>query len=390
MGVVRTPITPSVLSWALLRTQSTPEALAKRLGVKPGDVYSWLEGRKQPTLRQAQTAARALKIPFGYLFLAEPPEIRLPLPDFRSPRKVRRDVMSPELQDVLFDALRKSEWLSNWRKAQREPALSYVGSFSLSSSPEAAATDIRHELDLGQTPGLGLKDSSELFSLLVTKAERVGLVVLRTGKVFDNTRRKLSAEEFRGFAIADPFAPLVFVNTNDWQAARVFTLAHELAHIWLGESGISNPDPREPSSVSEREVEKWCNSVAAELLVPGSSLQALWRKTEAPCHQIRRMSRHFKVSSFVILLRSFEIGLINEDVRRDCWDALASEIGERRSKGSGGDFYASFFARNSLSFTRTVISAAIEGNITYRAAAQLLKTNLRTMDKAAKRLGLAD
>ena len=110
-----------------------------------------------------------------------------------------------------------------------------------------------------------------------------------------NTHRKLEANEFRGFALADSLAPLVFINGADTKSAQMFTLAHEIAHIWLGASALS--DTNVVSTRSTHHEERWCNQVAAELLVPLQSIKAEHRDGEVLRHELDRLARHYKVST---------------------------------------------------------------------------------------------
>ncbi|HMM61712.1 MAG TPA: ImmA/IrrE family metallo-endopeptidase, partial [Candidatus Rifleibacterium sp.] len=78
------------------------------------------------------------------------------------------------------------------------------------------------------------------FNILVERSEQAGIIILRSGKVGNNTHRTLDVKEFRGFVIYDELAPFIFINGADAKAAQIFTLVHELAHVWLGASGVSN------------------------------------------------------------------------------------------------------------------------------------------------------
>ena len=106
--------------------------------------------------------------------------------------------------------------------------------------------------------------------LFVDLAEKIGILVMVSGVVGSNNKRTLEPEEFRGFTLVDNLAPLIFINARDTKAAQMFTLAHELAHIWVGESGVSDTQAVEKP---DEQTERWCNQVAAELLVPLADLQ---------------------------------------------------------------------------------------------------------------------
>jgi Zn-dependent peptidase ImmA (M78 family) len=205
------------------------------------------------------------------------------------------------------------------------------------------------------------------------RAESVGILVMKSGIVRSNTRRVLSEKEFRGFALADPVAPVVFVNGKDATVATVFTLAHELAHIWLGESGVTDT-----VRSSARGLERLCNRVAAELLVPMSELIKVWTGIIG----IDRLVAHFRVSRFVIAIRALELGLINDAQ----YDTLPKEAFKTK-KRSGGNGLANIPIRNSKRLTRELVANVMAGRTLIREAAALLNVRpdtVMTLGKGAK------
>src|SRR5690606_23963375 len=126
---------------------------------------------------------------------------------------------------------------------------------------------------------------------MIAHIEERGILVMRNGVVGNNTHRPLSVEEFRGFAIADEFAPLIFINGADYLSAQMFTLAHELVHVFVNASGISN---LQDTYSSNNAIERFCNQVAAELLVPEAELRPLHAAIAINGDPTDRLARHFK------------------------------------------------------------------------------------------------
>jgi hypothetical protein len=125
------------------------------------------------------------------------------------------------------------------RRGEAEP-LGFVGSFETGADPVALAADMRRQLGIGEDFSRVSKSWSDHVARLSRAADAAGILVFRSGIVGGNTRRPLSVDEFRGFALCDELAPVVFVNAADYKAAQSFTLAHGLAHLWIGKSGVSN------------------------------------------------------------------------------------------------------------------------------------------------------
>lgn len=169
-------------------------------------------------------------------------------------------------------------------------------------SLESGAVEVARTI--GQALGFNLEKRrqmptwTEALRRFIQQADSFGIMVMVSGIVGSNTRRPLDPKEFRGFSLSDPLAPLVFINGKDTKAAQMFTLAHELAHIWLGETALSDVGP---VTVPSYKVEVWCNLVAAELLVPLSALRKAHESGNSLREELDRLARWFKVSTPVIL-----------------------------------------------------------------------------------------
>ncbi|MCZ7660547.1 MAG: ImmA/IrrE family metallo-endopeptidase [Xanthobacteraceae bacterium] len=190
-------------------------------------------------------------------------------------------------------------------RSQQQNALAFVGSVTVQSDVEAAAATIRRALGFDIDQRRQMPTWTDALRRFIEQADAIGVLVMVNGVVGNNNHRKLDPDEFRGIALADGLAPLVFINGSDTKAAQMFTLAHELAHIWLGASALSDAGPAtEPT----HRVENWCNRVAAELLVPLTAFREEYRRTEELHAELNRLARHFKVSTLVILRRIHDAG----------------------------------------------------------------------------------
>jgi Zn-dependent peptidase ImmA (M78 family) len=220
----------------------------------------------------------------------------------------------------------------------------------------------------------------------IEQADLLGVLVMISGVVGSNNRRKLDPLEFRGFALSDDVAPLVFINGADTKAAQMFTLAHEIAHIWLGQSALSDV---EAASMPEHRVEIWCNQVAAELLVPIDVLRTEYSRQLGVQEECGRLARFFKVSTLVILRRLHDAGFMG---REALWQAYDEEVTRLRAipRASGGDFYLTQAARVSKRFARALVASTLEGQTLHRDAFRLLGfSKLETFRELGRSVGVA-
>ena len=331
----------------------------------------WEAGELQPTLKQADSFARAVHVPVGYLFLTEPPEESLPIPDFRTFAGQRMLRPSPNLLDTIYACQERQSWYRDFARVTQTPELEFIGSATIDKSPEEVAAQMRSTLGFDLDARKGCQTWTDALRLFIRQADNIGVLVMVSGVVMSNTHRKLDPTEFRGFALSDPLAPLIFINGSDTKAAQIFTLAHELAHLWLGDSALSNIEVAPRKGFRQEEV--WCNAVAAELLVPISNLRAELRVGELLSDTLRRLARRFKVSTLVILRRLLDAGQLDRSSFDEVWDQECKRLRQIAQKGSdGGDFYRTTIARVSSRFARALISSALEGRTLYRDAYRML------------------
>lgn len=359
--MMRVEVKPELLHWAIERAGDRSAHLYDKFP----HLEDWERGEAQPTLKQLESFAKAAYVPIGYLFLPEPPEEKLPVPDLRTVGSKGVTRPSPDLLDVLYLCQRRQAWYQEFAESVGEEPKTYVGSAKLSNSGERVAAEMRERLDFSIAERRAYSTWEEALRRFVEQAEEIGILVMVSGVVGSNNKRTLDPDEFRGFALANKLAPLVFVNGADTKAAQMFTLAHELAHIWLGQSALSDAVP-----ASSHNVEVWCNRVAAELLVPLADLKTELGK-ENPIDAVSRLAKAFKVSTLVILRRLLDAGAISRDRFDRTYEA---EIGRltARIRDGGGNFYLTQGARLSRRFARAIITSALEGQTLYRDAFQML------------------
>jgi len=357
-------INPLVLRWMRERNGFDMAQAGHATGLSLEQLTAWEAGESRPTFRQAQKLAQALHTPFGYLFLAEPPEENLPLPDLRTVGSAPVPRPSVDLLDTVRQSLQRQTWYLDHQRDQGADPLSFIGRFTPATPVRDVVADMRTVLRVSTTQRLPTKDA--YLRQLIDAAEAAGILVMRSGIVGNNTHRPLDVGEFRGFAVSHPLAPLVFINSADAPSARLFTLLHELAHLWLGSSGISNASP---GSTQGEEV--FCNAVAGEFLAPREEFMALWRASTAELPlRVAELAQRFHVSTLVIMRRALDLGLVDHATY---WQHYQAELAAFRDKpGGGGSFYRNASSKNSKRFARAVLAEALSGRLLLRDAGRLL------------------
>jgi Zn-dependent peptidase ImmA (M78 family) len=378
---MRVDIKPELLTWARKRAGLEVDALSHRFP----KITAWENGTVRPTLKQVEDFAKATHTPVGLLFLEEPPVENVPIPDFRTIRNKAISRPSPDLLDMIYVCQQRQEWHRDYARSERISPPAFVGSASLNSSVESTAATMRHALGFDIEERRKIPTWTDALRLFISQADEAGIMVMCSSVVLNNNYRPLDPDEFRGFALSDSLAPLVFINGADTKAAQMFTLAHELAHIWLGQSAVSDS---QALAIPEHQVERWCNNVAAEFLVPLEILRHEYDDGPSLRSELDRLARRFKVSTLVILRRIHDAkGL----TKQEFWSEYENEL-ERLlaiSRGSGGNFYLTQAARVSKRFARALVISTLEGQTLHRDAFRMLGfAKLDTFQKLGRSLGV--
>lgn len=384
-------ITPNVLKWARESAKmSETDAAAKAL-VSVERLEEWENGLGQPTIRQAQALAKAYKRPFALFFLPDIPRDFQPLQDFR--RKGSKELTTSSIF-IIREIQQKQVWISEVMAENEETKLPFVGRFTRHDNPQIVAKDILTTLKIN--PG-NYKTESPIKEW-IDAAETNGIFISRTS--FIHSRLKLHAEELQGFAISDSYAPFVFVNSDDWNAPQLFTLVHELAHIWIAETGISNEiEPEIRLKGQFHPVELFCNEVAANALIPHEIIVGLGSDVYQSSKKVFKASRQFGISSFALLVRALNLNLISnllyqklkyqadieyrEFLKRD---AEKKAKNKEKDNPGGPNYFLLQLNRNSRLFTQTVLDAFHGGNIEPTLASSLLNVQINKFQKLEAQL----
>ncbi len=381
----RVDVEPDLLRWAVERAGWSRETTARRAP----KFEDWMTGAR-PTLKQLEKFAHDTHTPFGLLFLATPPDERVPISDMRTLGNERLDHPSADLLDTIYLCQSRQDWYRAYAQEHRLAELEFVGAATTAMQPELVADRIRGLLGF-DLPERGVFASwQDALRRLIDRIEAIGVLVMVNGVVGSNTHRPLQPDEFRGFALSDAHAPLIFVNGADTKAAQIFTMVHELGHIWLGQSALSDAAM---TATGGQDAEQWCNRVAAEVLVPLAALRGDYRG-EASSQELERLAHRYRVSTLVVLKRLFDGRFLAweefEPLYRAERDRIMGLLASRRGDDGGGNYYYTQPLRLSRQFARAVIASAFEGATSFRDAYRLLGTKQHdTFANLAVELGVA-
>ncbi len=355
----------------------TLEWAANNIGLQLSDVASIISKSTKTqekilagilSIHQAEQLAKKTRVPFGYLFIENPPKIeKTSIPDLRQIQN--HDPLGFDFEDTLKSIKIKQAWYIDYLKDNDASPLAFVGSFS----PDNAdyfdiAKKMRVLLNLNDHNALAKLNEEEYLKLITIRIEEVGVLVFRNGVVNSSNSRKLNFREFRGFALVDNLAPAIFINGTDAESAWIFTLIHELAHIFLNVEGVSDF-----ATNGHNPIEVLCNKVSGEFLVPQHIFLVKW---DQHARDYSTLSKHFKVSRLVIARRALDLNKISKD---EYEEISAAAYNASKNRKNGGNPYLSYPIRNSRTLLSTITNQALSGSITLREAARVMNMSPHTI-----------
>mgnify|MGYP001171252509 CR=1 FL=1 len=361
-------VNPKVLEWAFSYARKTPKKILRKFPISD----KWLTGEKKPTIHQLEEVAKFTEVPFGYLLLQEVPCIpEEKVTDFRTiqNRRQRPEGYSTELRDTIQTMRERQDWLRDYKKENFYAPVPFLGTINSNMNETAIDTIIRKTLGIPRD-WFNYCKKNDALNYFRSRIEALGVVVFINGIVGNNTHRKLNIEEFRGFALPDPYAPLIFVNGADTSNGRLFTLLHEMIHLFLNQEALDDG------------TESFCNRIAASILVPYDFFLTEWNKSP---EDFEHLAEVFPVSKLVLYRIALTLNLISQDQWKKLHFGFLQQI-KKSNIGGGGNFNYILPNRIGHSFSRFVFNALREGNLMYTDAYHLLgikgKTFQNAMNKA--------
>ncbi|ULG71490.1 ImmA/IrrE family metallo-endopeptidase [Macrococcus brunensis] len=360
-------IKPDVLRWAINASNKNVSDVRKKFK----NIDASLSGATKFTMPQIDKLSKELSVPFGYLILNEPPEEDIELMKYRTINNIEHSKPSRYLIDTIKSMEKKQQFMRETLIDDGFSPLNFVGSVTSESPIIETASFIKKVLELPEDWNFRNKDT---FKTLKNVISASGILVMQNGIVNNNTTRKLNLEEFRAFVLIDEYVPLIFLNATDSKKGMLFSLCHELVHIWLGRSELYNMTDYRNSEVDNEE--RYCNEVAAELLIPYKTLKyRLETNTEDLKTFIYQQASDYSISELVILIRLKNNRLIGHREFNRLYDYFNGKINEsikNKTKNVKANYFTVKKSRIDKRFLKTVDNKAVEGKILYSEAYDLV------------------
>lgn len=365
-------VNKDIYIWAIEESQIAYDEIKFRFH----KIEEWISQDSYPTFRQLEDLASFLKVPFGYMFLENPPKTNIINSEFRTIGNKMPQV-SKNLQDTLYSMGEKKEWLSEYRKKNGWEKIIPGNYKDINRKDIYSVSNLAKEfLQLKGYWYREIKEARMAFNYLRNVLESVGIIVMKNGIVGNNTSRNLNLDEFRGFLLYDEYSPLIFINSKDSYNGMIFTLIHEFIHLLLQEDDIFIDEHFHNDFKEEQRI----NSITAEFLIPASHIDELWNNNKDELEQIEEFGKTFHVSKIAVAIKLNQMNKISDYIVEEVKQRTTIELNNKAKKSGRGDFYNNTKSRYSDSFARNVVQGAESGEISYTYAFGLLDGSIKAYD----------
>jgi Zn-dependent peptidase ImmA (M78 family)/DNA-binding XRE family transcriptional regulator len=377
MASISSDANPRMLEWARESAGYSQESAADSLKIETKELADWESGRRSPSFAVLRQLATRYKRPLLVFYLPEPPSNFTVVKDFRVLSGSISTDFSTELRRAIANAQERQEWAASYLEDLGADRCSLVSSVSQLANVQSVAENLRQQLEVTLGEQVGCQYDYSAFGLWKRKIEKLGVFVFQASKI--------SVDEMRGFALPNPFAPVVVVNGADSYTAKSFTLIHELVHILLGVSAVYNG--RTVANEPQSKIERFCNRVTGEVLIPRNDFIPRWPSNWKANDDslISASAKRYHVSRLVIALRLVETGLADTDYLSGKWPLLQSY----QKKRDGGAAIAQdklTAARVGESFARLALSAYYANEIHGAGLTELLGMKLKHLPQLESRI----
>jgi len=389
-------VTPSVMKWAREQAGLDLPTAAQRIGRPKSDIQAWEDEAvtTRPSLAQARKAAEVYRRALAVFYLPEPPKGCQVIRDFRHLPDARLRAFSPELMQLIHSLEYRQEWLREWRIKEGEEKIDFIGSLTINMAPEKVASEIKKILGIDIEEHFRCRTREDTLLLWIRHAEALGINISRQSDI--------ATEEARGFVLTDEYAPFIYLNSSDAKVALLFTLIHELVHLWLNLPGISNLEGIGRNGKTENDrIEIFCNKVASLVLLDEKSFSEEWAKTAKTDTLEKRISdvaNKVKVSDEVVARRLLDKNMITvekyADLRRqfkERWMQFKKDAKiKRQDSVSFPSPHLMTVLGNGKLFTTAVLDSYSGGFLPSTTAAALLNAKVHNFEKLAAYAGMPE
>lgn len=350
-------ICPKVVRWVRTRLGYTEDECAALLGIKTNRFVAMENGEWPVSMTKATKLAQLVLKPVEMLMGSNPPMFRPGVADFRTVENEEISNASVQLEATLLHAQECQDWYADMREDSGYAPFSLGGCISPQTPIEDAAEKIKQLLSISDFERGQCKNNDSYYKLIVSRIERMNILVMQNGNVGNNNNQRLNVEEFRGFALSNKYAPLIFINTSDSINARTFTLVHEFVHLLLGNTGVSSPEsnPDPPNRI-----ERYCNAVAAEYLIPKKILKEYCQScTTVDYEKLNKLASRLRISFAVVVISALKYRLISKSKFDEFYSQYSAAVKKNQLKSKKRDGGPPFEIVVAKRFGRPFIKAVL-------------------------------